>query len=106
MVSRTEKDVQRDIRHRMEAYQALGIREYLLYDLFRRLGDRPRLYLHRLVGNGLAHAEVAPVRWADGYPAYRSEALDREIRMLAEPRSGMETWSQRTTTSIACSCGN
>lgn len=89
VVSRTEKDVQRDIRHKMEACQALGIREYLLYDLFRRLGDRPRLYLHRLVGNGLAYAEVAPVRWADGYPAYRSEVLDREIRMLpAKDRSG------------------
>ena len=89
VVSKTERDVQRDTRHKMEAYRVLGIREYLLYDPFRRLGDRPRLYLYRLVGDGLAYAEVAPVRWADGYPAYRSEVLDREIRMLpANDRGG------------------
>ena len=50
------------MQHKMEAYQALGIREYLLYDLFRRLGDRPHLYLYRLVGDGLAYTEVVPVR--------------------------------------------
>ena len=90
VVSRTEKDVQRDIRHKLEVCEALGIREYLLYDLFRRLGDRPRLYLYRLGGEGSpAYAKVVPVRWADGHPAYRSEVLDREIRMLpANDRGG------------------
>ena len=89
VISKTERDVQRDTRHKLEAYEALGIREYLLYDPFRRLGDRPRLYLYRLVSNGTTYAEVAPVRWADGYPAYHSEVLDREIRMLpANDRGG------------------
>ena len=89
VVSKTERDVQRDTRHKLEAYEVLGIREYLLYDPFRRLGDRPRLYLYRLVSDRTTYAEVAPVRWADGYPAYRSEVLDREIRMLpANDRGG------------------
>ena len=90
VVSRTERDVQRDIRHKLEVYEALGIREYLLYDLFRRLGDRPRLYLYRLGGEGNpTYAKVVPVRWADGHPAYHSEVLDRKIRMLpANDRGG------------------
>ena len=90
VVSRTERDVQRDIRHKLEVYEALGIREYLLYDLFRRLGDRPRLYLYRLGGErSPTYAKVVPVRWADGHPAYRSEVLDRQIRMLpANDRGG------------------
>ena len=76
--------------HKLEAYEALGIREYLLYDPFRRLGDRPRLYLYRLVGNGSpVYAKVDPARWADGHPAYRSTVLEREIRMLpANDRGG------------------
>ena len=90
VVSKTKRDVQRDTRHKMEAYQALGIREYLLYDPFRRLSDRPQLYLYRLSGNGSpAYTKVAPTRWADGHPVYRSEVLDREIRMLpANDRGG------------------
>lgn len=90
VVSKTKRDVQRDTRHKMEAYQALGIREYLLYDPFRRLGDRPRLYLYRLSGNGSpAYTKVAPARWADGHPVCQSEVLDREIRMLpANDRGG------------------
>ncbi len=90
VVSKTERDVQRDTRHKMEAYQALSIREYLLYDPFRRLGDRPRLYLYRLVGNGIpAYTKVDPARWTDGHPVYRSTVLEREIRMLpANDRDG------------------
>lgn len=90
VVSKTERDVQRDTRHKMEAHQALGIREYLLYDPFRHLGDRPRLYLYRLVGNGSpAYAKVDPARWTDGHPVYRSTVLEREIRMLpANDREG------------------
>ena len=90
VVSKTERDVQRDTRHKMEAYQALGIREYLLYDPFRRLGDRPQLYVYRLSGNGSpAYTKVDPTRWADRHPVYRSEVLDREIRMLpANDRGG------------------
>ena len=90
VVSKTERDVQRDTRHKLEAYEALGIREYLLYDPFRRLGDRPRLYLYRLEGHGSpAYAKVDPVRWTDGHPSYRSTVLEREIRMLpANDRAG------------------
>lgn len=92
VVSTTREAVRRDTEHKMEVYQALGIRENLLYDPFMRLGEKPRLYLYRLVGDGSpAYVAVAPERWEIGHPVYRSEVLDRDIRMLPANDRGLPT---------------
>lgn len=90
VVSKTREAVKRDTEHKMEVYQALGIREYLLYDPFMRLGEKPHLYMYRLAGDGIpAYVAVAPERWEHGHPVYRSEVLDRDIRMLPAKDRGL-----------------
>ena len=83
----------RDLGNKLRLYEALGVHEYLLYDLGgKRRDDSPReLLMYRLEGGAYRRVPADPGLSEPLAQAYWSEVFDAHIRMmLAEQEAGGE----------------
>ena len=84
----SESTAAQDLDDKLQLYEMLGVREYMLYDLGGKRGvHSPReLILYRLEVGTYHRVPVEPGLSEPEVPAYRSEVFDAPIRMLPDPR--------------------
>lgn len=89
--------VVRDLDDKRRLYEALGVDEYLVYDLGgKRWANAPReLLMWRLEGGVYHRMEPDPDRSQPGADAYWSEVFGTHIRFLPDPREDAEAFRRQ-----------
>ena len=89
--------VARDLDDKRRLYEALGVAEYLVYDLGgKRWADSPReLLMWRLENGSYRQTDPDPDLSQPNAYAYRSEVFGTHIRFLPDPRENDEVFRRR-----------